>query len=71
MERGFRTNRPVHIINFDIKDNPEDATIGARAILQLAQRLEDSTAIEDEIEGIIDEFQAHSSHPMLYTVHYY
>lgn len=37
MSRGATMNRPVHIINVEIKDNHEDAALGARYILQLAQ----------------------------------
>lgn len=70
-KRGHRKGKPVHVVNFDIKDNPEEATIGARAILQLAQRIEEATCIDDEMESIIDEFQSKSAHPMLYTVLYY
>lgn len=35
--RGEKLNMPVHVINVDIRDNLEDATIGGRWILQLAQ----------------------------------
>lgn len=35
--RGEDLGRLVHVINFDIKDNHEDATIGAKNILQLCQ----------------------------------
>ncbi|RUS30254.1 RNA polymerase II subunit A, partial [Jimgerdemannia flammicorona] len=35
--RGEDANIPVHIINVEIKDNHEDALVGGRAILQLAQ----------------------------------
>jgi RNA polymerase II subunit A C-terminal domain phosphatase SSU72 len=37
--RGSPLNRPVHIINVDIKDNHEEALVGGKAILDLANRL--------------------------------
>ena len=38
-ERGSPLNRPVHVINVDIKDNHEEALVGGRAILELADAL--------------------------------
>ena len=35
--RGEERNLPVHIINVEIKDNHEDAMLGGKAILQLAE----------------------------------
>ena len=37
--RGSPLNRPVHIINVDIKDNHEEALVGGKAILDLADTL--------------------------------
>jgi Ssu72-like protein len=36
-------NKAVYVVNFDIKDNHEDATIGGRSILQLAQSVQKIT----------------------------
>jgi hypothetical protein len=39
MTRGAPLNRPVHVFNVDIKDNHEEALVGGRAILELADAL--------------------------------
>ena len=37
--RDKRTNELVHIINIDVIDNPEDATLGAFMLCELAQKV--------------------------------
>lgn len=39
LSRGAPLNRPVHVINVDIKDNHEEALVGGGAILELADAL--------------------------------
>ena len=46
LEREGKLNKPVHVINVDIKDNHEEALIGGRAILDLADNL--NAAARDE-----------------------
>lgn len=71
-EREIILNRPVHVINFDIPDTPDDAAIGARMILQLAQIIEEKKGISTDLIGdIIEEFQSKCTLPMLYTVLFY
>ncbi|MCJ1310883.1 RNA polymerase II subunit A C-terminal domain phosphatase [Agyrium rufum] len=50
LERGSPLNRPVHVINVDIKDNHEEAQIGGKAILDLADSL-NAAAMEERGRG--------------------
>lgn len=44
--RGSPLNRPVHVINIDIKDNHEEAAVGGGAIVDLADSL-NAVAVEE------------------------
>ncbi|OJJ46974.1 hypothetical protein ASPZODRAFT_131890 [Penicilliopsis zonata CBS 506.65] len=51
MNKGSPLNRPVHVFNVDIKDNHEEASIGGRAILDLAMRLNEAATQERKANG--------------------
>jgi RNA polymerase II subunit A C-terminal domain phosphatase SSU72 len=51
LNRGSPLNRPVHVINVDIKDNHEEAAIGGSGILDLANSLNAAAAEEREKVG--------------------
>ncbi len=46
LSRGSPLNRPVHVINIDIRDNHEEASIGGRGMVDLANSL-NKVAIEE------------------------
>jgi RNA polymerase II subunit A C-terminal domain phosphatase SSU72 len=49
LTRGAPLNKPVHVINVDIKDNHEEALVGGRAILDLATKLNEAAIEEREL----------------------
>jgi RNA polymerase II subunit A C-terminal domain phosphatase SSU72 len=51
MARGAPLNRPVHVINVDIKDNHEEALVGGQGILDLANSLNRAAAEERKSVG--------------------
>ncbi|PYH49092.1 RNA polymerase II subunit A C-terminal domain phosphatase [Aspergillus saccharolyticus JOP 1030-1] len=46
MAKGAPLNRPVHVFNVDIKDNHEEALVGGKAILELANWLNEAARQE-------------------------
>lgn len=53
LNRGSPLNRPVHVINVDIKDNHEQAHIGGQGILDLANVLNTAAAEERDVVGAL------------------
>jgi RNA polymerase II subunit A C-terminal domain phosphatase SSU72 len=51
LNRGSPMNRPVHVFNVDIKDNHEEALVGGKAILDLANKLNEAAVEEREKSG--------------------
>lgn len=49
--KGGRMNRPVHVVNVDIRDNHEEALVGGKAIRELALMLNETAAQERETHG--------------------
>ncbi|KAK4627248.1 RNA polymerase II subunit A C-terminal domain phosphatase ssu72 [Fulvia fulva] len=58
LTRGAPLNRPVHVFNVDIKDNHEEALVGGRAILELADALNQAAQQERDVSGNVNGFDA-------------
>ncbi|MCJ1376341.1 RNA polymerase II subunit A C-terminal domain phosphatase [Loxospora ochrophaea] len=52
LERGSPLNRPVHVINLDIRDSHEEALLGGKAILDLADSINKAAQEEREKNAI-------------------
>ena len=51
LNRGAPLNRPVHVINVDIKDNHEEASVGGKGILDLSAALNKAATEERDLVG--------------------
>jgi len=68
---GSTSAHLAHIINIDVIDNPEDATLGAFVMLNLVQKLDSCEDLDDEIDEILQEFESTTNRSFLHTVVFY
>ena len=69
--RGAELNRPVHVINVEIKDNHEEAVAAGKAILDLAEAIRAASDVDEQMDAILETHQAKHPHAILHTVAYY
>ena len=61
----------VHVVNMDIQDNQEEATIGAFLFHELVQTFEESGDLDNEMDEILQDFESKCKRPLLHSVHFY
>jgi len=61
----------VHVINIDIQDNHEEATIGAFLFHELVQVFATSQDLDNEIDEVLQDFELKCNRPILHSVLFY
>jgi len=69
--RGSSAEQLVHVINLDIQDNHEEATIGAFIILEISQALVETDDLDNDISDILTRIEAKCKRQILHTVCWY
>lgn len=64
-------NQPVHIINLDIQDNHEEATIGAFLISDMATRMAQSKDLDNDMDELLHDFEGKYQRPILNCILFY
>jgi len=69
--RDHALMKTVLVINLEVKDNHEEAAIGARLTLDLCQEIEAAESWEDSIDDIIATFEKQQRRKLLYSISFY
>ncbi|XP_020621861.1 RNA polymerase II subunit A C-terminal domain phosphatase SSU72-like [Orbicella faveolata] len=69
--RGSQSYSPVHVINLDIQDNHEEATVGAFHICEMCQAIEGLDDLENEIDEVLHKLEKKWTRTLLHTVAFY
>lgn len=63
--------KTVLVINLEVKDNHEEAAIGARLTFDLCQEIEAAESWEESIDDIIAAFEKRHRRKLLYSISFY
>lgn len=64
-------NQPVHVINIDIQDNHEEATIGAFLISDMVTKMAQSDDLDNDIDELLHDFESKCHRPILNCIMFY
>ncbi|XP_071451536.1 RNA polymerase II subunit A C-terminal domain phosphatase SSU72 [Hetaerina americana] len=62
---------PVHVVNIDIQDNHEEATIGAFLICELVTLMSDSEDLDNDVDELLQDFETKNRRTVLHCVLFY
>ncbi|KAF9622165.1 hypothetical protein IFM89_030023 [Coptis chinensis] len=63
--------KTVLVINLEVKDNHEEAAVGARLTLDLCQELEATDSWEENIDSIVAAFERQHRRKLVYSISFY
>ncbi|XP_057551285.1 RNA polymerase II subunit A C-terminal domain phosphatase SSU72 like protein 3-like [Hippopotamus amphibius kiboko] len=69
--RDQETWQPVHVINLDIKDTLEDATLGSLIICELCQGLQQADEVESSVAELLQAAKEKTGRSFLHAVCFY
>lgn len=69
--RTQEIHQPVHLINIDIPDNHEEATVGSFLICELLSVLANSDDLDNDIDELLHDFESKWDKTILHTVLFY
>ena len=70
-QAGNNMDQLVHVINMDIQDNQEEATIGAFLFHELVLLLTQTDDLDNDIEEMLQDFEAKSNRTILHSILFY
>uniref|UniRef100_A0AC35UED6 RNA polymerase II subunit A C-terminal domain phosphatase SSU72 n=1 Tax=Rhabditophanes sp. KR3021 TaxID=114890 RepID=A0AC35UED6_9BILA len=71
-KRKSLTGERVHVINIDIRDNLEEATLGASVVCEMCEAMESASNLDDEMEELLVRFEKKNpTRNLIYTLCFY
>eukprot|EP01113_Clastostelium_recurvatum_P049107 TRINITY_DN9045_c0_g1_i1.p1 TRINITY_DN9045_c0_g1~~TRINITY_DN9045_c0_g1_i1.p1 ORF type:complete len:202 (-),score=45.60 TRINITY_DN9045_c0_g1_i1:123-704(-) len=70
--RNTDSSEPSHIVNLQVKDTHEEATIGASHTIKLIEMIEEEgDSWEDEMDSLLEKFQEKTARKVLHSLAFY